>query len=62
MPGDFDDTITNEKCLKNALTHLKGGSIMVLHDSEKAADKLKYILPKILDYLKENGLKTDVLS
>jgi hypothetical protein len=48
--------------LKNALTQLKGGSIMVLHDSEKAGDKLKYILPKILDYLNEKGLKTGVLS
>ncbi|MBK9352571.1 MAG: hypothetical protein IPN09_00910 [Bacteroidetes bacterium] len=62
MPGDFDDTITNEKCLKNALSQLKSGSIMVLHDSEKAADKLKYILPKILEYLKSSGLKTGVLG
>ena len=62
MPGDFDETITNEKCLKNALSQLKSGSIMVLHDSEKAADKLRYILPKILDYLKSSGLKTGVLG
>ncbi|MBK7639211.1 MAG: hypothetical protein IPJ22_03925 [Bacteroidetes bacterium] len=62
MPGDFDDTITNEKCLKNALSQLKSGSIMVLHDSEKAANKLRYILPKILDYLKSSGLKTGVLG
>lgn len=62
MPGDFDGAISKEACLENVVKNIKEGSIVVLHDSEKAADKLKYILPRILEYLKKNNLETAVLA
>lgn len=52
---DFDQTITPEKCLDNVLKNVETGSIIVFHDSIKAAQNLKYVLPKTLDFLKEKG-------
>ena len=42
--------LSNEKCLKNVIKNTENGSIIVFHDSEKASEKLKYVLPKILEY------------
>ncbi|HNP33069.1 MAG TPA: polysaccharide deacetylase family protein [Flavobacterium sp.] len=52
---DFDQTITPEKCLDNVLKNVKSGSIIVFHDSIKAEQNLKYVLPKTLEFLKEKG-------
>ncbi|MFH1004767.1 MAG: polysaccharide deacetylase family protein [Bacteroidota bacterium] len=50
LSGDFDENTSKEKCLKNVLTKTRNGSIIVFHDSEKAKEKLFYVLPKILEY------------
>jgi peptidoglycan/xylan/chitin deacetylase (PgdA/CDA1 family) len=55
LSRDFDKTITPEKCLDNVLKHIECGSIVVFHDSVKAAHNLKYVLPKTLTFLKEKG-------
>ncbi len=55
LSGDFDVTITPEKCLSNVLQHTQSGSIIVFHDSTKAWDRLRYCLPKMLEYFYEKG-------
>ncbi len=55
LSRDFDKTITPEECLKNVLKNVEMGSIIVFHDSIKAAQNLKYVLPKTLAFLKEKG-------
>jgi peptidoglycan/xylan/chitin deacetylase (PgdA/CDA1 family) len=55
LSRDFDKTITPEKCLKNVLKNVETGSIIVFHDSIKADQNLKYVLPKTLALLKERG-------
>ncbi|WP_293895987.1 polysaccharide deacetylase family protein [Flavobacterium sp.] len=52
---DFDQTITPEKCLENVLKNVESGSIIVFHDSLKAEQNLRYVLPKTLAFLKEKG-------
>ena len=52
---DFDATISNEQCLKNATNKVAAGSIIVFHDSHKASEQLKYVLPKALDHFKKKG-------
>ncbi|WP_347923023.1 polysaccharide deacetylase family protein [Pontimicrobium sp. SW4] len=52
---DWDNSLTEEICLKNVVNHAKSGSIIVLHDSVKASKNMKYILPKILEYFTEKG-------
>ena len=55
LSADFDTSISNEKCLKNVTSNIENGSIVVFHDSEKASKKLRYVLPKILEYYSDNG-------
>ena len=57
MSGDFDSTITHEKCFENVIKNTQNGSIVVFHDSLKAEAKLKIVLPKVLDYFSEKGFK-----
>lgn len=55
LSADFDTSITKEKCLENVLKNTTNGSVIVFHDSVKASEKLKYVLPKVLKYYSENG-------
>lgn len=52
---DFLTTITPEKCLQNVLKNVENGSIIVFHDSIKASKNLRYVLPKVITYLKNKG-------
>ena len=55
LSADFDTTISNEECLKNVLRNTRNGSIIVFHDSVKASEKVRYVLPKILKEFSEKG-------
>ena len=57
LSADFDGSITNEDCLRNVIFNSKPGSIIVMHDSEKCFEKLKYCLPRILYHFTEKGFK-----
>jgi peptidoglycan-N-acetylglucosamine deacetylase len=59
LSGDFDKDITQERCLENVSLHAKEGSIIVFHDSEKAAKKMQYALPRVLNYFSEKGFSFD---
>ena len=55
LSGDFDSSISAEKCLENVLTNYEPGSIIVFHDSLKSNEKLQYVLPKVMAELQNNG-------
>jgi len=55
LSGDFDRTITGKRCLKNVIENTVPGSIIVFHDSMKAADRLQYVLPKTLEYFSKQN-------
>lgn len=55
LSGDFDLSITKEKCLTNVIENYSQGSVIVFHDNIKAEEKLKYVLPAFLEHLAENG-------
>lgn len=55
LSGDFDPKISNEKCLKNVIRNIQNGSVVVFHDSDKASEKLKFVLPKVLEYYSAKG-------
>ena len=55
LSGDFDPSLPKETCLSNTLKHIKGGSIVVLHDNIKSFGTLKYVLPHLLATLAEQG-------
>ncbi|MEO6251970.1 MAG: polysaccharide deacetylase family protein [Ferruginibacter sp.] len=55
LSGDFDVTISPEQCCKNVLDNTKSGSVVVFHDSEKAAARIRYALPVVLKHFSEQG-------
>lgn len=55
LSGDFDPSITKEKCLSNVLDNYAPGSIVVFHDNVKAEKNLHYTLPRFLQHLSDNG-------
>ena len=55
LSGDFDRSISPEKCLENVHKNTTNGSIIVMHDSEKAKDKIYFALPRILDHFSQKG-------
>lgn len=62
LSGDFDATISSEQCLKNILQHVRNGSIIVLHDSLKAEQHLRYVLPKVLAHFSTLGFRFERLN
>ena len=61
LSGDFDQTISEEKCLKNVLTKTREGSIVVFHDSIKAKKNLFFVLPKFLEHFSKEGFAFEQL-
>ena len=57
MSYDFHPEVKPEKCLSNVLDNVKGGSIVVFHENDKAFSKLQYALPKVLELLSSKGFR-----
>ena len=57
MCGDFEEQLSNEKCYSNIVDNASPGSIILLHDTKQSFNKLKYVLPKVLDFFKDKSLK-----
>ncbi|MCP9751666.1 polysaccharide deacetylase family protein [Ferruginibacter sp. HRS2-29] len=62
LSGDFDTSVNNERCLQNVVLHAKEGSVIVFHDSEKAGEKVKFALPRVLNYFSGKGFSFEKLS
>ena len=62
LSADFDQQISPEQCLENVLKNVSSGSIIVFHDSVKAYENLKYVLPKTLSFLAQNKYKSLKIS
>ena len=61
LSGDFDLKLSPEKCYQNVIKNTRNGSIIVFHDSLKAWDRLKYALPKSIEYLLQQGYQFKTL-
>ncbi len=55
LSADFDTEISKEICMHNVVKNTSKGSIIVFHDSIKAFEKVKFVLPHILEYFSEKG-------
>lgn len=54
---DWLQTITKEACLANIIDNASNRSIIVMHDSMKAHNNVRYILPRLLDHFSKDGYK-----
>ncbi len=57
LSADFDHEITPQQCLDNVLQHIRPGSIVLFHDSEKSWQRMSYALPRVMEYCKNKGWK-----
>ena len=57
-----DQKISPQKCYENVINNVKPGSIIVFHDSFKAAKNLKYALPKAIAFLIEKGFVFELIK
>ena len=55
LSADFDLSLSPEACARIVLKHVRPGSIVVFHDSEKAYRNLQYALPVVLEGLSQRG-------
>ncbi len=62
IPGDFDRNVTKEKCLSRSIKNSGQGTIIVFHDSQKAKEKVLYVLPRYLKHFKDRGYSFETLN
>jgi peptidoglycan/xylan/chitin deacetylase (PgdA/CDA1 family) len=61
LSGDFDIGLSPQNCLHNVIKHTRNGSIIVFHDSLKAAERLYYALPRMLEHFSNLGYRFERL-
>lgn len=59
---DWDKSVEQERCIENVLSKTTAGSIIVFHDSVKAAKNMQYALPKVLKHFSEKGYCFEALN
>ena len=62
LTGDFDINLSPEDCWKNTLKAIVPGSVIVFHDSEKAKDRMMYVLPKLLKHFIDEGFSFERIT
>ncbi|MDX2362059.1 MAG: polysaccharide deacetylase family protein [Crocinitomicaceae bacterium] len=59
---DFDESVELEKILKSADKNIKPGAIIVMHDNAKVEERVKTLLPQLIDLLEKKGYKFATIS
>ncbi|HZY80901.1 MAG TPA: polysaccharide deacetylase family protein [Cyclobacteriaceae bacterium] len=59
---DYDRTLAPEKCLRGSIEATRPGSIIVFHDSIKAGQNLRYVLPRFIEAMLSKGYVFKQLS
>jgi peptidoglycan/xylan/chitin deacetylase (PgdA/CDA1 family) len=62
LSKDYDLTMTGEQCFDRVKKFARSGSIIVFHDSLKAEERLRYVLPETLKYFSKNGFRFSSIS
>lgn len=62
LSGDFDPSLTAEDCYQNVVRNARAGSIVVFHDSLKAAKTLRNVLPRLLAFFAARGFRFAALT
>lgn len=52
IAGDWKQDWPSDRILRNIISNVEEGSIIVLHDSEKAFQHVQYVVPKMIEELK----------
>lgn len=59
---DYSKWLSGEDVLNNVKRYARNGSIITFHDSLKSIDKLKYALPRALEWLQQQGYEFKIFE
>lgn len=62
LARDYQQNSDKKNLLQKVLAQTKAGSIIVFHDSEKAAENMLYMLPEFLAHFSEKGYAFNVIE
>ncbi len=62
LSNDFDSTVAIEKIIAKAEKQIQAGQILVLHDNDRFEERVKDILPKLIEIIENKGLRFSVIS
>ena len=62
LSRDYLHTISPGECARGVVKHIAPGAILAFHDSEKSFRNMSYALPKVLERIKELGLKGKIIE
>lgn len=62
LSRDYDAGLSAEQCLGIVKKNIRTGSVIVFHDSIKAAPKISILLSETLDFIIERGFQAKALS
>ena len=62
LSGDFDPELSADDCYENVVRNARNGSIVVFHDSLKAEDTVRAVLPRLLAHYSELGYRFAALT
>lgn len=55
LAGDWVPELSPKRCYQRIKTRISAGDIIVLHESDKAWDRMSYCLPRLLEEFTETG-------
>lgn len=61
LSGDFSAAVKPEVCLEKTIKYARPGSIVLFHDSLKAAKNMQYTLPRFLEHFSNKDYKFKAL-
>ena len=59
---DFDKDVSLETIVQSAQKHIKSGDILVFHDNPKSMDRLKIVLPEVVQLLRDKNLEFKAIN
>jgi peptidoglycan/xylan/chitin deacetylase (PgdA/CDA1 family) len=62
LAEDYNSRVTSAQCLNNVLSKSGNGSIVVFHDSLKASEKVRVVLPEVLTRFSGTGYRFETLA
>jgi peptidoglycan/xylan/chitin deacetylase (PgdA/CDA1 family) len=62
LSGDYDMSLSGQKCFDIVKKNTRPGSILVFHDNIKAQNKIPELLTKTLDFMRDSGYMLKPLS
>lgn len=62
LSGDYDASLSPEKCAQRVVGNIKPGFIHLFHDSEKAEQNMIHALAKLLDASKTKGFQCEKIN